>query len=161
MLAVAALLLTTCSGSSPADDSAESKTLPSKTSAAPTGLAARQAAAVLAEATGVTTLGDPTDNTTSRSGKAAGEEASPSDCLQLITTDTVSIYEYPSPGIAAHRVEYMATEHWRQVGRFALAWSARDQKLIDDSHRTDLVKAIQRVDAVHDLDVATARKSGS
>ncbi|MFF7351368.1 hypothetical protein ACFZA1_01725 [Streptomyces filipinensis] len=165
LLAVAALSLTACSGSGsgsgsgPAVHSAGPKALPRKTPAAPTGLTAKQAAAMLAEATGVTTLGNPTDNTTSCSGKAAGKEASPSDCLQLITTDTVSIYEYSSPGIAAHRVEFMATEDWRRVGRFALAWNAREQRLVDDSHRADLVKAFQKVDAVYDLDVASARKS--
>ncbi|MQY36861.1 hypothetical protein SRB17_48630 [Streptomyces sp. RB17] len=159
LLAAAALSLTACSGSGPADDSAKPKTLPNKTPAAPTGLTAKQAAAMLADATGVTTLGNPSDNTASCSQKAAGKEPNPSDCLQLITTDTVSIYEYPSPRIAAHRVEFMATEDWRQVGRFALAWNDRDQKLTDDSHRDDLVKALQTVDAVYDLNEATASTS--
>ncbi|MFG2882198.1 hypothetical protein ACGFYV_07715 [Streptomyces sp. NPDC048297] len=148
LLAVAALSLTACSGSGAADDSAKPKTVPSKTSAALTALTAKQAAALLAEAIDVTTLGNPTDNTTSCSEKAAGREPSPSDCLQLITTDTVSIYEYASPRIAAHRVEFMATDDWRQVGRFALAWNARDQKLTDDSRRTDLVDALQLVTTI-------------
>ncbi|MFC9932304.1 hypothetical protein [Streptomyces sp. NPDC127190] len=148
LLAAATLSLTACSGSDSPAAPAKPKTLPGTVQATPAHLTAKQAAAVLAEATGVTTLGNPTDNTASCSEKAAGREPAPaSDCLQLITTDTVSIYEYPAPRIAAHRVEFMASKDWQQVGRFALAWNTRNQKRTDAARRAELVQALQVVTA--------------
>ncbi|NUS78477.1 MAG: hypothetical protein HOV70_20075 [Streptomyces sp.] len=141
--AIAALALTACSSSSDAKTSS-----PSSAAAKPTGLTAKQAAAKLADATGVTSLGDPADNTDSCSNKAAGKEPSKNDCSQLITTDTVSIYEFTKPAVAAHWVKAMTAQgDWRQVGRFALAWTARSQKLTSDDRRDELVAALKKATA--------------
>ncbi|MER5677364.1 hypothetical protein ABT081_10545 [Streptomyces sp. NPDC002238] len=109
----------------------------------PAGLTAKTAAASLADATGVTTLGDPQDNTSGCSNEAAGKEPSVNDCTQLITTDTVSVYEYKTAAVAAHWVKSMPKDgDWRQVGRFALAWGARDQALTSDERRDELEQAL-------------------
>ncbi|MFF8730488.1 hypothetical protein ACF073_29000 [Streptomyces sp. NPDC015171] len=150
LLAAAALTLTACSSSSDSNTkSAPSpKTSASKLQGEPADLTAKQAAAELADATGVTTLGSLTDNTSACSQKAAGKEPNANDCTQLITTDTVSIYEFKTPSVAAHWVEGMKTTgDWRQVSRFALAWTARDQKLTDDDRRVQLVKALEKATA--------------
>ncbi|WP_129307982.1 hypothetical protein [Streptomyces sp. L2] len=146
-LSTAALLaLTACSTSS--SSTHPDKTPASHTATKPTGLTAKQAAAKLADATGVTTLGHPTDNTASCSNKAAGKDPSPNDCTQLITTDTVSISEYKTPAVAAHWVKAMKVNgDWRQVGRFALSWTARDQKLTSDERRAQLVTALKKATA--------------
>lgn len=76
-------------------------------------LTAKTAADKLADATGVTTLGHPTDNT---SACATGK--SKNDCTQLITTDTVSIYQFPSAEVAAHWVATMKKQgDWRTASR--------------------------------------------
>ncbi|MGW2492688.1 hypothetical protein ACWCV9_36565 [Streptomyces sp. NPDC001606] len=113
LLAAVTLSFTACSGSGSAADPTKSKTPPGVARATPAHLTAKLAADMLAEVTGVATLGNPTDNTASCFEKAAGREPAPaSDCLQLITTD-MSIYEYPPPRIAAHRVEFMASKDWQ------------------------------------------------
>ncbi|MFE2971003.1 hypothetical protein ACFXKC_46870 [Streptomyces sp. NPDC059340] len=138
--------LTACSSSS--ETSSAKPTASHKAESKPAGLTAKQAAAKLADATGVTDLGDPTDNTASCSNEAAGKEPTANDCSQLITTDTVSIYEYKAAGVAAHWVKAMKVNgDWRQVGRFALAWTARDQKLTSDERRTELVAALKKATA--------------
>lgn len=110
------------------------------------GLTAKQAAAELADATGVTSLGHPADNTSACSNKAAGKEPNKNDCAQLITTDTVSIYEFRTPVVAAHWAETMKAQgDWRPIGRFALAWTARDQKLTSDERRGELTTAMQKI----------------
>ncbi|MET9973922.1 hypothetical protein ACFYOI_03595 [Streptomyces microflavus] len=112
-------------------------------SSQPAGLTAKTAAAGLADAVGVKTLGDPQDNTTGCSQEAAGEKPHANDCTQLITTDTVSIYEFETPKVAAHWVKEMPKDaDWRQVDRFALAWGARDQGLTSDERRAELTKAL-------------------
>ncbi|MFG3174924.1 hypothetical protein ACGFZC_07575 [[Kitasatospora] papulosa] len=112
-------------------------------SSQPAGLTANTAADKLADATGVTTLGDPQDNTSSCSNEAAGKEPNKNDCAELITTDTVSIYQYKTPEIAAHWVKSMPKDgDWRQVDRFALAWGARDQALTSDERRGELEQAL-------------------
>jgi hypothetical protein len=59
-----------------------------------------------------------------------------------------SIYEYKAAGVAAHWVKAMKVNgDWRQVGRFALAWTARDQKLTSDERRTELVAALKKATA--------------
>ena len=146
LLAAATLALTACSTDS--GDATSKPTAASKAPAKPAGLTAKQAAAKLADATGVTTLGDPTDNTDSCSEKAAGKAPSKWDCTQLITTDTVSVYEFKTPAVAAHWVKGMKSAgDWRQVGRFALAWTARDQKLTSDDRRAELVAALKKATA--------------
>ncbi|MFF9312161.1 hypothetical protein ACF1BS_14745 [Streptomyces sp. NPDC014748] len=130
-----ALALAACSTPSSSQDDAKPKTTASKAA----GLTAEKAADKLADATGVTDLGNPTDNT----GNCKND--SEWDCKQLITTDTVSIYEFPSDKVAAHWVKAMkASGDWRQVGRFALAWTARDQGLTSDERRAELVTALKK-----------------
>lgn len=150
LCAAALLALTACSTSSDTSTEPKPNAIASKTAAAtkPAGLTAKQAAAKLADATGVTTLGDPADNTDSCSNKASGRAPSPNDCTQLITTDTVSIYEFPTPAVAAHWVKTMKAQgDWRQVGRWALAWTARDQDFTSDERRAELVTALQKLTA--------------
>jgi hypothetical protein len=144
---VAAAALTACSSTTD-QSNAKPKSTTSPTPTKAGGLTAKQAAAKLADATGVTDLGNPTDNTSGCSNKAAGKDPSPNDCSQLITTDTVSIYEYKTPAVAAHWVKVMKTNgDWRQVGRFALAWTARDQSLTSDERRAELVTALKKATA--------------
>ncbi|MFG2267351.1 hypothetical protein [Streptomyces sp. NPDC048720] len=149
LCAAAVLSLTACEGddTSSADKPKATHTA-SKAPMKPAKLTAKQAAAKLADATGVTDLGNPTDNTTACSNKAAGEKPNVNDCSQLITTDTVSIYEYKTPKVAAHWVKSMKVNgDWRQVGRFALAWTARDQALTDKDRRAELVTALNKATA--------------
>ncbi|NEB77583.1 hypothetical protein G3I40_20540 [Streptomyces sp. SID14478] len=159
LLAAAALALTACTADSGSESKPKQNATPvspqpsvemgtAKVSSTPpqiAGLTAKQASVELADATGVTTLGNPADNTTSCSNKAAGKKASTNDCSQLITTDTVSIYEYKTPKAAAHWVDAMkANGDWRQVDRFALAWTARDQKMTSKERRVELVVALKK-----------------
>ncbi|MHB9849150.1 hypothetical protein ACSYGO_07905 [Streptomyces krungchingensis] len=153
LLAAAALTLTACSSSSDSttDSDAKPKTsakakAPTKAPAKPASLTAKAAAAKLADATGVTDLGNPTDNT---SGCSTGKgKYAENNCVQLITTDTVSIYQFKTTAASAHWVETMKVNgDWRQVGRFALAWTARDQKLTDDDRRDELVAALKKATA--------------
>ncbi|MFD3749740.1 hypothetical protein ACFWVT_05645 [Streptomyces cyaneofuscatus] len=139
----AALLLALVACDPAAEPTTESK--PSAPSSSqPAGLTAKTAAAGLADATEVKTLGDPTDNTAGCSQEAAGEKPHANDCTALITTDTVSIYEFGTPKVAAHWVKQMGKQQdWRQVDRFALAWGARDQDLTSDERRTELTKALE------------------
>ncbi|MFD4788250.1 hypothetical protein ACFWN1_14565 [Streptomyces sp. NPDC058459] len=149
LIAVAALALTGCSGTdTSADTQSKPEKVPSSAPAKPAGLTAKQAAAKLADATGVTDLGNTANNTGACSNKASGKAANVNDCSQLITTDTVSIYEYKSPSVAAHWVKAMKVNgDWRQVGRFALSWTARDQKLTSDERRAELVAALKKATA--------------
>ncbi|WP_445524788.1 hypothetical protein [Streptomyces cyslabdanicus] len=151
-IATSALALTACmtttSGSASGETKAEPKATASKAAAKPAGLTAKQAAAKLAKATGVTDLGTVTDNTATCSNKALGKKAHANDCTQLITTDTVSIYEFEKPATAAHWVKEMKTRgDWRQVNRFALAWTARGQDMTSDERRAELVKALEKATA--------------
>lgn len=125
------------------DDTAASA--PAMTKAAPAKLTAAKAAEQLADATGMTDLGDPQDNTGS-CANASGDEAK-WNCRQLITTDTVSVYEFGTPAVAEHWVKAMKDvgNDWRQVGRFALAWQARDQHLTSEKRRGELVTALKRI----------------
>jgi hypothetical protein len=149
-IAVLACTLTACASTDGADEAdAKPKATASKAAAQPAGLTAKQAAAELADATGVTDLGDSTDNTDSCSNKAAGKKPHVNDCTQLITTDTVSIYEYKTPAVAAHWVQAMkkAGSDWRQADRFALAWMSRDQKYTSEERRAELVDALKKLTA--------------
>ncbi|MGW2209925.1 hypothetical protein [Streptomyces sp. NPDC001781] len=148
LLAAAALTLTACEGTDTSADT-QSKAKPARSSAPakPAGLTAKQAAAKLADATGVTTLGNPTDNTDGCSD-AKGKDAA-YNCRQLITTDTVSIYEFGTPAVSKRWVSTMKKvgNDWRQVGRFALGWSARDQSFTSDERRAELVAALKKATA--------------
>jgi hypothetical protein len=135
-IAITALTLAACSSNDASSDK-------------PNRLSAEQAAAELADATGVTDLGDPTDNTKSCSQEAAGKDPHENDCTQLITTDTVSIYEFETPKVAAHWVAKMkqVKSDWRQVDRFALAWTSREQKYTSEERRAELVAALEKATA--------------
>ncbi|CAM5382019.1 hypothetical protein SCALM49S_02485 [Streptomyces californicus] len=136
-------LLLTLVACGPTDEPTTESKPSAPTSSQPAGLTAKKAAAGLADATGVKTLGDPQDNTAGCSQKAAGEEPHPNDCTALITTDTVSVYEFGTPKVAAHWVKEMPKDaDWRQVGRFALAFGARDQALTSDERRDELEQAL-------------------
>ncbi|MGW5737001.1 MULTISPECIES: hypothetical protein [Streptomyces] len=143
-LLAAALTLTACS-SSDAPDQADAK--PKASAPKQDGPTAKQAAAKLADATGVTTLGDPQDNTGSCSNKAAGKKANANDCSQLITTDTVSVYEFPSVKIANGwtKSRQKTDKTWKQVDRYALSWTSRDQALTSEERRTELETALRKI----------------
>ncbi|MCT9008231.1 hypothetical protein [Streptomyces rhizosphaerihabitans] len=146
LIAAAALALTACSSPGSSDEPVAPKHSPTKIWVAPGTLNARQVAAKLADEIGVTTLGNPTDDTASCSDKAAGKKPSPDDCLQLITTDTVSIYEFWGAGDAERwAIEMRKTGDAMQLGRIVLAWNARQQNLIDHSRRLELWEALNRV----------------
>ncbi|MFD4275076.1 hypothetical protein R2B67_17970 [Streptomyces cyaneofuscatus] len=56
----------------------------------------------------------------------------------------MSIYGFGTPKVAAHWVKEMPKDaDWRQVGRFALAFGARDQALTSDERRDELTKALE------------------
>ncbi|MEU8821809.1 hypothetical protein [Actinoplanes sp. NPDC048796] len=82
-------------------------------------------------------LPNPEDNTSA----CAGKEGAADGCVQLITTDAVSVYEYADAATAKRWVTEMKKQgDWRQAGRFALAWTARDQDMTDKDARADMVK---------------------
>ncbi|WP_030781784.1 hypothetical protein [Streptomyces sp. NRRL S-920] len=119
---------------------------PAPTSAAP--LSAQAAAAELADAIGVKTLGNPTNNTGSCSNQSAGagRKTDVRDCSQLITTDTVSIYEFPTVEVAEQWTKRRKFDRtWRQVDRFALSWSARDQQRTSKERRSELETALRKL----------------
>lgn len=140
-LTAAALALAACTSSS---DTTGDKASPTA-STQPAGLTAQQAAAKLADATGVTDLGNPQDNTGSCSN-ATGAEAQ-WNCMQLITTDTVSIYQFKTDAVAKHWVDTMKGigNDWRQAGHFALGFSARKQQLTSAERKAELVAALKKL----------------
>jgi Flp pilus assembly protein TadD len=142
--AITAVLAITLVGCSSSDDSkpVDKPKASTKQKVKPSSLTAKKAAQQLADATGVTDLGNPTDNTSGCASKDGN------GCEQLITTDTVSVYEFKTTAVSAHWVKTMKVNgDWRQVGRFALAWTARDQKLTSDERRDELTKAMQKLTA--------------
>lgn len=140
--AVLAVSLVGCSSDEHAKAAKPSATHSTKSDAKTGGLTAEKAASELAAATGVTTLGDPQDNTSGCASKAGD------GCTQLITTDTVSVYEFKTDAVSQHWVKTMKPNgDWRQVGRFALAWTARDQSLTSKERRGELVTALQKLTA--------------
>lgn len=99
---------------------------------------------MLAEKIGVESLGNPADNT---SGCASDEEGG---CEWLVTTDMASVYEFATPSVAEKWVTTMRTQgDWRQVGKFALAFTARDQAKTSQERRGELESAL--------LDIASNR----
>ncbi|QHC30282.1 MULTISPECIES: hypothetical protein [unclassified Streptomyces] len=146
LIATAALVLTACSSPGSSDEPAAPKHSPSKIWVAPGTLDAWQVADKLADETGIATLGNPTDDTAACSDKAAGRKPSPDDCLQLVTTDTVSIYKFWDVVVAEHwATEVRKTGNAMQRGGFVLAWNARQQNLIGEDRRLELWKALVRV----------------
>lgn len=139
--ALAVLALSACS--------VESKTTGSKPQNAASGpgkLTAEKAVEALADAIGVTTLGNPQDNTGFCSNEAAGKEPHENDCTKLITTDMVSLYEFDSPALAKQWTKGMEkVGDWRPVDRFTPAWTSRDQGSVPEGRRAELVAALKRL----------------
>ncbi|MFF0630373.1 hypothetical protein [Streptomyces sp. NPDC004296] len=134
-VAVALAALTACDNSDATPTKGASKPAADR-------LTAMSVAKRLAEATGVTTLGNPTENTASCSNKAIGKTPSKNDCAQLITTNTVSVYEFESPAVSAHWVKTM--KGWQQADRFALGYSARNQSATSDERRAELLSHLKK-----------------
>ncbi|MEU1465269.1 hypothetical protein ABZ467_32295 [Streptomyces sp. NPDC005727] len=60
----------------------------------------------------------------------------------------MSIYEFATPAVSEHWAKTMKPSgDWRQVGRFGLAFTARDQKFISDERRAELVTALKKATA--------------
>ncbi|MFE6686449.1 hypothetical protein ACFVFQ_08205 [Streptomyces sp. NPDC057743] len=137
-----ATTLAACSGSDDAEAEAKKLPVPSTNKPGSNRLTAQSVAKRLAEATGVPTLGHPTDNTASCSNKALGKTPSKNDCAQLVTTNTVSVYEFASPAVSAHWVKAM--KGWQQVDRFALAYSARRQSDTSSEQRAELLSLLKK-----------------
>jgi hypothetical protein len=139
----ATLSLSACS--SGADNDSKPKETTSRVTATPDnkpgGLTAKQAAGKLADAIGVSDLGNPSDNTGACASKAESD-----GCKQLITTDMVSVYEFGTPAVSQKWVKAMKVNgDWRPVGRFALAWTARDQGLTSKERRNELESAMKKL----------------
>jgi hypothetical protein len=78
------------------------------------------------------------DNTAACAAKA---ESVALGCVRLITTDTVSVYEFADPATAQYWIDQMQfTGDWRPAGRFALAWTERRQRLTPTATRAGMVK---------------------
>lgn len=115
---------------------------PTAAAAAPSpsrvALTAKQVADRLAE---LYPLPNPTDNTGSCAAKPGDTGKG---CKQLITTDSVSVYEFEDAATAKKWVTAMRKQgDWRQAGRYALAWTARDQALTSKEARSKMVAAVR------------------
>jgi hypothetical protein len=78
------------------------------------------------------------DNTSACAAKA---DAVALGCIRLITTDTVSVYEFADAQTAQYWIDQMQfTGDWRPAGRFALAWTERRQRRTPTATRADMVK---------------------
>lgn len=140
LCAAALLALAGCSSAPAHADRPAATARAEREAEAPDSLTAQTVAAALAKKTGVVSLGSPTDDTDDCSGGDG------TGCRRLVTTDSVNIYEFDAPAVAAHWVKIMKKSgDWRRVGRFALAWTARDQPLIGESRRDALVGALQGI----------------
>lgn len=119
-----------CSGGGEATGSA---------AAPPTTAPASAAAAVTAQAI-IDAIADrwPAPN---QNDNTSGCKAQPGDntsgCKARITTDAVTVTEWEDEATAA-RAAKAAGDH-RQVGRFVLSWTARDQDLTSDQARDSMV----------------------
>ncbi|MCK1813266.1 hypothetical protein MTQ13_03090 [Streptomyces sp. XM4011] len=124
--AVASLLLAGCSGDS---DDSNAETPPAEEQQQ--GDAALTAETVVDELSALYPLPNPRDNTSSCNSAEFGDDA----CVQLITTDPVSVYHLPTTE-AAERWAESFSESGEQHGQFMLRWS--DEYPLSDDARTDL-----------------------
>lgn len=120
--------------------------LPQSTPSAPTqpqSAAKLTAAAVVDKLSDLYPLPNPTDNTGSCAAKPGDKGKG---CLALITTDAVSVYEFEDAAAAKRWVaEFVKIKQdWRQAGRFALAWSAREQALTSKEARSKMIAALKK-----------------
>lgn len=87
-------------------------------------------------------LPNPTDNT----GACAGSAGNTDGCVQLITTDSVSVYAFRTAAVSKRWVTAMkANGDWRQIDKYALAWTARDQALTSKEARGKMVAEVHRL----------------
>ncbi|NUS54786.1 MAG: hypothetical protein HOV66_07970 [Streptomycetaceae bacterium] len=93
----------------------------------PNRATAASVTAALARATHVTDLGNVTDDTPSCPSQAAPDDTT---CIQLITTDTVSVYEFANETAAATWGTAMSlnNEDACQIGYLTLTWTTRNQQ---------------------------------
>ncbi|MEU8035703.1 hypothetical protein [Streptosporangium sp. NPDC049078] len=93
-------------------------------------------------------LGDlyPLPNAQDNTGTCSGEPGDTRGCVKLITTDTVSVYEFRNTAVAKRWVTRFRSDghDWRQADRFALAWSARDQALTSKEARSEMTDALRK-----------------
>lgn len=115
----------------------------SKPPVSPPGRPAVTAQQIVDEISKKWPLPEPTDNTGSCAAKPGDTGKG---CVKLITTGSVSVYEFADEATARHWVTEMKRNgDWRQAGRFALAWTARDQDFTSDEARADMVKTVERL----------------
>jgi hypothetical protein len=81
---------------------------------------------------------NPKDETSACKAK---DGANALGCIKLITTDSVSVYEFSDEGTAKNFANQMKVTggDWRPAGRFVLAWTAKNQEQTDKDARTDMV----------------------
>jgi hypothetical protein len=81
---------------------------------------------------------NPKDETSACKAK---DGANALGCIKLITTDSVSVYEFADEGTAKNFANQMKVTggDWRPAGRFVLAWTAKNQEQTDKDARNDMV----------------------
>lgn len=133
--AAAAAALTGCGGST--DDGAQAS---APTSPAVVGLGSKVTAQQLIDAIAEKwPAPNPDDNT---AGCEAKEGDTAAGCVARITTDAVTVTQYPDDATAKKAAGLLSKTggDYRQVGWFVLSWGARDQDLTSDEARDDMVK---------------------
>ncbi|MDL4812846.1 hypothetical protein [Actinomadura opuntiae] len=146
LAATLAAVAITAAGCNSKDTPKAAPSSASKTqSAAPKSSPAPTARTIVTRLADLYPLPNPTDNT----GACAAKKGSTGKgCVQLITTDAVSVYEFGDAATAAHWTKEMRKlGDWRQVGRFVLAWTARDQKFTSKDARAKMVAAVRKMTA--------------
>ena len=135
------LILTGCGSSQPTSSPSSPNGTP--TSASPTAKSTLTAATVVDKLGDLYPLPNPTDNTSSCAAKS-GDSAK--GCLTLITTDAVSVYEFEDTATSKRWVDAFKKDghDWRQAGRFALAWTARDQSFTSKEARTKMTASLRK-----------------
>lgn len=108
----------------------------------PNRATAASVTAALARATHVTDLGNVTDDTPSCASRTAPDDTT---CIQLITTDTVSVYEFPNETAADAWATAMSwnDEDACRVGYLTLTWTTRDQQRTPIATREQLCSLTQ------------------
>lgn len=98
--------------------------------------------AALARATHVTDLGNVTDDTPSCASRTVPDDTA---CIQLITTDTVSVYEFPNETVADAWATAMSwnDEDACRVGYLTLVWTTRNQQRTPVTTRDQLCSLTQ------------------
>ena len=83
-------------------------------------------------------VGKENDETSACKGK---DGANALGCIKLVTTDTVSVYEFSDETAAKNFSNQMKVTggDWRPAGRFVLALTTDDQKKTTTDERTDMV----------------------